>query len=132
MKTLMTFGLALALGLSLGCGREDAQDMAKQAEEAAAAATEQAEQAAADAAAKAEEAAQAATEAADAMAQEAQDAVAGAGAAVAEDVVAACRAAAEASDWAAALEVCTKAHEMLPDDMQIEHALQQAQAAAEG
>jgi hypothetical protein len=32
--------------------------------------------------------------------------------------------------WSEALEVCTKAHEAEPDNMAIEHALQQAKAAA--
>ena len=38
---------------------------------------------------------------------------------------------AEQGAWDQALEVCKKAHELMPDDMELEHAYQQAQAAAE-
>ena len=88
----------------------------------------------------ADEAASAAGEAADAVAATAQDAAdatadvaASAGAAAAElidDPVAKCRELADQGAWSEALDVCTKAHAAEPDDMAIEHALQQAQAAA--
>lgn len=74
-----------------------------------------------------------ATEAAESMPDvaanlgERADAAAGA---VATNAVAACRQLAESGSWGDALEVCKKAHEMMPDDLGIEHAYQQAQAAA--
>jgi hypothetical protein len=48
-----------------------------------------------------------------------------------DDPVARCSELAAQGAWSEALEVCTKAHEAEPDNMAIEHALQQAQAAAE-
>ena len=50
---------------------------------------------------------------------------------VAEDAVAACQRLAQENAWDQALEVCRKAHEMMPDDLALEHAYQQAQAAAQ-
>jgi hypothetical protein len=47
------------------------------------------------------------------------------------DAAAKCSELAAQGAWSEALEVCKKAHEADPDNMAIEHALQQAQAAAE-
>jgi len=47
------------------------------------------------------------------------------------DPVANCKALAARAAWAEALEACTQAHELHPDDLALEHALQQAQAAVE-
>lgn len=46
------------------------------------------------------------------------------------DPVARCKELAAKGAWDQALEPCTAAHEAEPDDMAIEHALQQAKAAA--
>jgi hypothetical protein len=46
------------------------------------------------------------------------------------DPVADCKASAARSAWAEALDACTQAHALHPDDLALEHALQQAQAAA--
>ena len=70
----------------------------------------------------ADQATGAANDAANAMAETAKDAAAGA--------VEACRSLAERGAWDEALDVCRRAHEMLPDDMALEHAYQQAQSAA--
>ena len=50
--------------------------------------------------------------------------------AAAASAVDACRKFAESGAWEQALDACSKAHEMLPDDLGLEHAFQQAQAAA--
>jgi hypothetical protein len=84
----------------------------------------------------ADEAASAAGEAAEAVAAAAADAkqatvdLAGAAGDAVEDPVAKCRELADQGAWSEALDVCTKAHQAEPDDMAIEHALQQAKAAA--
>ncbi|MEN8161398.1 MAG: hypothetical protein ABFS41_15115, partial [Myxococcota bacterium] len=89
------------------------------------AASSHAADAVADAAAATEEAAQ------DAMDEMAGSGEAAAAAAAGSDPVAACRALAEKGAWGEALAVCEKAHELMPDDMALEHAVQQARAAAE-
>jgi len=109
-KTIWIGTLALALVLASACGRDEltqaADDVADTTADVAAGAAE----AAGDAA---------------------QAAAARVGSVAAEpDPVEACRSAAGASDWAGALEVCRRAHELKPDDLAIEHALQQAEAAA--
>jgi hypothetical protein len=115
-KTIATIGvltLGLALSMAAGCSRDEAKETAAQAKEAAAEATAAAGAAAGEAAAKVE--------------QKVDDAAARMEAAA--DPVARCRELAAKGAWADALEPCAKAHEMKPDDMALEHAFQQAQAA---
>ena len=86
-------------------------------------------------AATAQDAADAAADAAAGAKQTASDAAAAAGAAAADlvdDPVAKCSELAAQGAWSEALDVCTKAHEAEPDNMAIEHALQQAKAASGG
>ncbi|MCP5059955.1 MAG: hypothetical protein GY937_24895 [bacterium] len=141
MKLSMFCILLFALALPVACGRDEAKKMADEAaasagqamdaaKDAAGGAADAVEGAAADAADAVEGAASDAADAADEIAQDAKDAVAGTAAAVGDEAVAACRSLAEAGNWGEALDVCTKAHELLPDDLGIEHALQQAKAAA--
>ncbi|MDJ0787522.1 MAG: hypothetical protein QNK05_11990 [Myxococcota bacterium] len=141
--TLTLALLLAALLFAFACGgQDDPMAEAKEAaEEAAAAANEAASKAAEAAGAAAEAAGQAASEAIDeaeaaaAAAGEAASEAAGEAAAAVEgalsDPVAKCLKLASEQAWAEALEACTKAHEEKPDDMAIEHALQQAKAAAE-
>ena len=115
-KTIATLGiltLGLALSMGAGCSRDEAKETAAKAKETAAEATEAASAAAGEAAAKAEQKVGDAAAKMETMA----------------DPVARCRELAAKGAWADALEPCTKAHEMKPDDMALEHALQQAQAA---
>ncbi len=137
MKNSVLVILALAVTLGLGCSRDDAEKAAATARESADAAAEAAREtadAAIDVAAQAGDAAEtAAADAVEAMegaADDAGKAVKEASAGMAADAVAACRSLAEKGAWEQALAVCEKAHELLPDDLGIEHALQQAQAAA--
>lgn len=108
MRTMIIWIAACGLACALGCSRDEAEksaeDMANQVTEAG----QDAQQAAQDLA----------------------DRAGGAAEAVAEDAVAACQRLAAANAWDQALEVCKKAHEMMPDDLALEHAYQQAQAAA--
>ncbi len=120
MNRSIAFLAALGLAFALGCGSDEAQQAAEQA---TAAAQEMAE----DAAAAAQEAADATQEAAQAAADSATEA---AGDMMADGVAATCRTLAEQGAWGDALDVCRKAHEANPDDMALEHAYQQAQAAA--
>ena len=101
MRVTTLWILLIALALPLACSR--AQETA---DDAAAAAGE-------------------AVGAVSATAQDAADAVAD----LADDPIAKCSDLAAKGAWSEALEVCTKAHEAEPDNMAIEHALQQAQAA---
>lgn len=115
-KTIATIGvltLGLALSMAAGCSRDEAKETAAQAKAAAGEATAAAGAAAGEAAAKVE--------------QKVDDAAARMEAAA--DPVARCRELAAKGAWADALEPCAKAHEMKPDDMALEHAFQQAQAA---
>jgi hypothetical protein len=130
MKLSMFCILLFALALPVACGRDEAKNMADEAAASAGQAMDAAKDAAGDAADAVEDAASDAANAADEMAQDAKDAVAGTAATVDDEAVAACRSLAEAGNWGEALDVCTKAHELLPDDLGIEHALQQAKAAA--
>jgi hypothetical protein len=109
---ILTLGLALSMGA--GCSRDEAKETAAKAKESAAEATAAAGAAASEAAAKVEETADAAAAKMETM----------------TDPVARCRELAAKGAWADALEPCAKAHEMKPDDMALEHALQQAKAAA--
>jgi hypothetical protein len=147
MRTTTLWMLLIALALPLACDRaqetaEDAASGVAEAADAAAASARDTADAAADAAAEAREAAsqgavaakEAAARAAAAAKDTASDAAAAAGAAAADlvdDPVAKCSQLAAEGAWSEALEVCTKAHQAEPDNMAIEHALQQAQAAAE-
>ena len=97
--------LALAVG---GCSRDEAKKAAE------------------DAAGQVKEAGQAAEK----MAGDVADKTGAVAANMAEDAVAACQRLAKQNAWDEALEVCEKAHEMLPDDLALEHAYQQAKAAA--
>lgn len=128
-KTWMLL-LAAALCFGLACGRDDAKKAADEAAAAASRAAEKAEkmadQAREEAGAAMGAAKEAAGEAADSareMADEAADAMG------APKATAKCKDLAAKGAWAEALKPCTKAHAANPDDMAIEHALQQAQAA---
>ena len=107
----LTIGLVLSLGT--GCSRDEAKETAAKAKETAAEATAAAGAAASEAAAKVEQKVDDAAAKMETM----------------TDPVARCRELAAKGAWADALEPCAKAHEMKPDDMALEHALQQAQAA---
>jgi hypothetical protein len=134
MTTLCILLIALALPLACSRAQETAEDAASVAAEAAdvvATSAQDAADAAADAAAEAREAA---SDAAAEAKEAASDAAAAAGEAATglmDDPVVRCSELAAQGAWSEALEVCTKAHEAEPDNMAIEHALQQAQAAAE-
>ena len=125
MRLTTLWILLIALALPLACSRaqetaDDAAAAAGEAVEAVSATAQDAADAAADTAAKAKEKASAAA------------ATAGAAAAdLGDDPIAKCSDLAAKGAWSEALEVCTKAHQAEPDNMAIEHALQQAQAAAE-
>jgi hypothetical protein len=129
MTTLWILLIALALPLACSRAQETAEDAASAAAEAAdevAISAQEAADAAADAAAQAQEAA---SEAAAEAQEAAVDAAAAAG--IMDDPVAKCSALAAKGAWSEALDACTTAHEAEPDNMAIEHALQQAKAAAE-
>ncbi len=131
MKKMIILLAAGLLVFSVACSGDDAKDAADSAADAADnAADNAAGNAASDmmnkAGSAADDAAKAATDSAHGMAASATDAVAGR----AGSVVTSCRAMAESGDFGAALEVCKQAHEMMPDDPALEHAYQQAQAAA--
>jgi len=130
--TLLTIGLMIA---ATGCGNDETKAHLDAAKEAASEAGESAKQAAKEAGAAAEDAAMAAKDATQeavdqgvAAAEGAKQEMAAAGAGA--DSVAQCRKLSGAEDWAAALAPCTLAHELMPDDLAITHAFQQAQAAA--
>jgi hypothetical protein len=108
--------IALALPLACSQAQETAEDAASTAADVAAGARD----AAADTAAAAKETASEAAAAAGAAAAE-----------LVEDPIAKCSELAAQGAWGEALEVCTKAHEADPDNLAIEHALQQAKAAAQ-
>jgi len=136
--TMNWIAIVCFAGLLAACGGDDRQEAVDAAKEAAAAAQEAASEAAAAAgaaAAEAVDAAEEATEAAvDAAGEAAEDAAAAAGDAAEEVTGAAavtlCKELAADASWIDALGVCERAHEAAPDDMAVEHALQQAQAAA--
>lgn len=134
MTTLGIPLIALALTLACGQAQETAEDAASAAAEAADVVATSARDATDVAAEAAAEAKEAASEAAAEAMEAASDAAAVAEEAAVdlmEDPVARCSELAAQGAWSEALEVCTKAHEAEPDNMAIEHALQQAQAAAE-
>jgi len=112
---------AVGLALALGCSRDDAR-------EATEAVKQKTEEAAAAAARAARETADEAGAAADRIAEETQRT--GEDLMGYTDPVARCRELAAQEAWDQALEPCTAAHAAEPDDMAIEHALQQAKAAA--
>jgi hypothetical protein len=124
--------------LALACGADERKEAADAAEDAATAAGEAAADAAATAKDAAADVADAAGEVADDAVEatrDAADAAADAAEGAAEAVTGAaavtlCKELAAKSEWINAVDVCTKAHEAAPDDMAVEHALQQAQAAA--
>jgi hypothetical protein len=143
--TMNWIAIVCFAGLLAACGGDEGQEAVDAAKEAAAAAQEAASEAAAaagEAAAEAVDAAEEATEAAvdaageaaDAAVDAAEDAAAAAGDAAEEVTGAAavtlCKELAAKASWIDALGVCERAHEAAPEDMAVEHALQQAQAAA--
>lgn len=111
------------LPLALACSGDEAENAADSAAAQASDAMDQATNAASDAM---DQAGAAAAGVADQAGAAVNDAAAG----LAGNAVAACRQFAEQQAWGQALEVCRKAHEMMPDDLALEHAYQQAQAAA--
>ena len=121
--TMNWIAIVCFAGLLAACGGDDGQDAVDAAKEAAAAAQEAAA-AAGDAAAEAVDAAVVAAEDAAAAAGEAAEEVTGAAA------VTLCKELAAKASWIDAVGVCERAHEAAPDDMAVEHALQQAQAAS--
>ena len=128
MRMTTLWILLMALALPLGCSRsqETADQAASKAGEVAAGAQEAASKAATTAKETASGAATTAKE-------KASEAAAAAGTAADEligDPVAKCNELAAQGAWSEALDVCTKAHQAEPDNMAIEHALQQAKAAA--
>ncbi len=116
----------LALAFVVACGGDDVNDAADAAGDAAASARDSAH----DMMNHAQDAADSMADSARDAAANARDAAASAAGGMAGDAVAACRRFAEAEAWGSALEVCKKAHEMMPDDLALEHAYQQAAAAA--
>ena len=74
----------------------------------------------------------AASEAAESVKTAAEDAATEAADTVKKSPAALCLELAGAKNWKDALEPCTAAAKEMPDDLSIKHALQQAQAAAEG
>jgi len=112
--TILLMTCLVAFGL--GCSRDEAEDAVGSAADSAHEMMDHAGDHAGDQAA----------DHAESMADQAKTTAA----AVAGDAVAACRRLAESGAWEEALEVCQKAHEMMPDDLALEHAYQQAQAAA--
>lgn len=112
MKRTMILLSTFALAFGIACSSDEAED------------------AASEAAATAKESAGNMMNKMDHAAHEAaESAKAGAGA-MAGNAVAACRTMAERGAWDGALEVCKKAHEMMPEDLALEHAYQQALAAS--
>ena len=122
MKKMIILLAAGLLAFSVACSGDDAKDAKNAADNAGNAASDMMN----EAGSAAGDAAKAATDSAHGMAASAKDAAAG----MAGSAVASCRAMAESGDFSGALEVCKKAHEMMPDDLALEHAYQQAQAAA--
>lgn len=138
-------GLMFALLALSGCSREDAQrsadalgETASEARDVAADAASQAGKAASNAAESArettEDAADAASDAASNIQQKAEkgagsmmDAAAGALGGGPAD---ACKKLAAQQNWDKALDVCREALKLFPNDMELEHAVQQAEAAA--
>ena len=134
-KTTMSWlAIVCFVGLVVACGSDDGQDAMDAAKDAAAA-TEEAAGEAVDAAKEAaSDAAEAASETADAAVDAAEGAAEAAGEAASEVTGAAavtlCKELAAKASWIDAVDVCKRAHEAAPDDMAVEHALQQAEAAA--
>jgi len=123
----MIIGLSVfALFFAVGCSGEDAEKAADAAGDAAGNLADSAGQLGAEA----RDAAHDMTAKAGQMADQAGAAAKDAAGSLAGSAVGACRAFAEKGEWGSALEVCKKAHEMMPDDLALEHAYQQAQAAA--
>ena len=116
----------MAMGLAVACGGDDGNDAADAAKDAGNSAGSAATDMMNKADAAANDAASAAESAADALAGAAGSAAAQVG----SDAATICRKLAATNSWSQALEACQKAHEMLPDDLEIEHAYQQAKAAA--
>jgi len=125
--TMSWIAIVCFVGLAVACGSDEGQNAMDAAKEATAAAQEaagEAADAAKEAASDAAEATGDAAEAAGDAAGEAASEVTGAAA------VTLCKELAAKASWVDAVDVCTRAHEAAPDDMAVEHALQQAQAAA--
>ena len=138
-------GVMFALLALSGCSREDAQrgadalsEAASDARDVAADAASQAGDAASNAAESARDtaagAADAASDAANNIQQEAEegtgslmDAAAGALGGSPADV---CKKLAAQQNWEKALDICREALKLFPNDMELEHAVQQAEAAA--
>ena len=136
LTTLLTLPLLIALGCS-GEDRDQAASTLEQAGEKMGDAVDSAGENLGDAAGRASDAASAAaTDAAQAAGAAVDSATAAAGdaATAARDAIASpvkdCVALAAKSAWGEALEPCKLAAEERPDDLQIRHALQQAEAAA--
>lgn len=128
-----------ALSEAASDARDVAADAANQAGDAAAGAAESAQDAAASAADSAsgalESAGGAMSDAADGMQQEASEGAGGlmgaAAGALGGSPADVCRKLAAQQNWEKALSVCREALKLFPNDMELEHAVQQAEAAAE-
>ena len=119
MKRTMILWTTFALTFAVGCGGDEAEN-------AASPAATTVEKGASEMMNHAGDAANSMADSAKVAMDDTKTAAAG----MAGDAVAACRSFAERGAWGQALEVCRKAHEMMPDDLALEHAYQQAQAAA--
>ena len=130
MKRILCGVLFVALCGAWGCSKEEVSSAAENAKEAASGAVDSAKEAASGAVDSAKEAASGAMDSAKEAADGAAGSVAGAFAADASpgDL---CRGLAEKGAWDEALEVCKQALAVAPDDLELQHAVQQAEAAAE-
>jgi hypothetical protein len=116
LKRIVSLLVACALVGFVACDREKAKDAANRSP--------------AEATNSASDALNAAKDVAKDAAQDMADTGKGTAAASAGNAVDACRALAETGSWSEALEVCREAHDTMPDDLALDHAYQQAQAAA--
>lgn len=152
MKKILCGVLFVALCGVWGCSKEEVSDAAENAKEAVTSAAESAQETAGEAMDSAKEAAagamDSAKEAASGAMDTAKEATTGAmdsakeaadgaansiGGAFAGDASPGdlCRGLAEKGAWDEALEVCKQALALAPDDPELQHAVQQAEAAAE-
>jgi hypothetical protein len=119
LKQMIILMAMCLLVFGVSCSREEVKDAADKAGTAMKDTVDEGK-------AAADEAAKAAKEAAHDVTASAKEATAGA----AGGAVATCRSLAKSGDWDNALAACKKAHEMMPDDLALEHAYQQALAAS--
>jgi len=141
MKRILCVVLFVALCGAWGCSKEEVSSAAENAKEAVISAAESAQETAGEAMDSAKETASgamdSAKEAASGAMDSAKEAADGAAGSVAGALAAdpspgdLCRGLAEKGAWDEALEVCKQALAVAPDDLELQHAVQQAEAAAE-